>query len=135
MAAGESVGKIPEYDLKQEKQASLDKVLGNPSIDSSSIDGYETSMGESSEADCAVVKVEGGGARQGWEERQRGIEVLSVNLKLEKQVRQQHMSIYCRSRKNLKNIPHQCKQRDFLCWAKVSTYFCCYEGISTVSPF
>ena len=91
MAAGESVEKISEYDLKQEKQASLGKVLSNPSIASNSIDGNETSMGQSNEADCAAIKYEGGGARQGLGERERDIEEPSVKLKLEKQVRQRYM--------------------------------------------
>lgn len=91
MAAGESVDKISEYDLKQEKQASLGKVLSNPSIASNSINGNETSIGESNEADCAAVKYEGGGARQGLGERERDIEEPSVKLKLEKQVRQRYM--------------------------------------------
>lgn len=91
MAAGESVEKISEYDLKQEKQASLGKVLSNPSIASNSLDGNETSMGQSNEADCAAMKYEGGGARQGLGERERDIEEPSVELKLEKQVRQRYM--------------------------------------------
>ena len=88
MTAGESIDKILEYDLTQEKKASLDKVPGSPLIASNSIDGCETSMGESKEVDCAVVKDKGGGGLQESEESERAIQVPPIKLKLEKQVRQ-----------------------------------------------